>query len=50
MDFKNYCNCYSWPYGAIQVECYDTVIEAIYKHEDRKDDDHRCDKIYKIYK
>lgn len=38
-----YCNCYSRPYGAIQVECYDTVLEAIHKHENRQDDDRGLD-------
>lgn len=35
MDFDKYCNCYSIPYGNINVECYDTVLEAIKKHENR---------------
>ena len=38
MDFDKYCNCYSMPYGKINVECYDTVLEAIKKHENRSDD------------
>jgi hypothetical protein len=38
MDFNKYCNCYSQPYGKISVECYDTILEAIHKHESRPDD------------
>jgi len=38
MDFNKYCNCYSQPYGKISVECYDTILEAIHKHESRIDD------------
>lgn len=33
MDFNKYCNCYSMPYGNINVECYNNVLEAIIKHE-----------------
>lgn len=38
MDFNKYCNCYNMPYGKIEVECYDTVLEAIHKYETRKND------------
>ena len=38
IDFNKYCNCYSMPYGKIQVECYDTVLEAIKKFESRSKD------------
>jgi|LakMenEpi03Aug12_release.lakeMendotaPanAssembly.Ray.scaffolds.fasta_scaffold636874_2 hypothetical protein len=38
IDFNKYCNCYSIAYGTIDVECYDTILEAINKHESRTDD------------
>lgn len=39
IDFNKYCNCYSMPpYGKIQVECYDTVLEAINRHKSRSED------------
>ena len=36
-DFNKYCNCYSM-LGTINVECYDTALEAIKKFETRKND------------
>lgn len=33
-DFYKYCNCYN-NYNKISVECYDTVLEAIYTDEER---------------
>jgi len=39
MDKLNkYCNCYNPPNGKISAECYNTVLEAIYTHESRPDD------------
>lgn len=32
--FYKYCNCYNND-NKINVECYDTVLEAIYTHEER---------------
>lgn len=37
MDFKKYCNCYSYPNKKITAECYDTVLEAIKAHEIKPD-------------
>ena len=31
--FYKYCNCYN--NNEINAECYDTVLEAIYTHEER---------------
>ena len=49
MNFNKYCNCYSMPYGNINLECYDTVIEAINTHE-RQPDDNRVDSRLVIMK
>lgn len=38
MDFNKYCNCYNIPYGNINVQCYNTVLEVINKHKLRPDD------------
>lgn len=38
MDFTKYCNCYNIPYGDINVECYNTELEAINKYEFHPDD------------
>lgn len=35
MDFNKYCNCYNVPNDTIWVECYDTALAAINKHESR---------------
>lgn len=36
-DFNKYCNCYNM-LGRINVEYYDTVLEAIKKYETRTND------------
>ena len=36
-DFNKYCNCYSM-LGRINVECYDTILEANKKYETRTND------------
>lgn len=37
-DIYKYCNCYNYKnYGSIEVECFDTVLEAVKSFEERED-------------
>ena len=37
-DIYKYCNCYNFNnYGRIEVECFDTVLEAVKSFEERED-------------